>query len=327
MDKQQLLAEISEAIASGQITRDELNQLGGSVQEGTTADQDVFRRHVGVADVLYYVGGIIVFIGIAILVEQNWETLNTLGRILVTLGSAIAAYLVGLFFINNENTAVVGQVFYFLSGLLMPIGLGVVFYEAGMDTGSYSTHSIIAAILLMIAVASYYLLKKHVFSLFIILYATWLFYAFTSFLAGPNPYFDDWKFFAYRTLVVGFSYILLGYYFSKTIASTLTPSLYGFGMLGFLGSALALTGWSPEQNPFWEILFPGIAFAVMFLSVHLKTKSFLLLGAGFLMIYILKITSEYFAKGLGWPTALVVAGLLLIAVGYYSLRIKNRYLS
>jgi hypothetical protein len=45
------------------------------------------------------------------------------------------------------------------------------------------------------------------------------------------------------------------------------------------------------------------------------------------MIYILKITGEYFQDGLGWPLALVLAGLALIAVGYVAVYVNNKYLA
>ena len=79
------------------------------------------------------------------------------------------------------------------------------------------------------------------------------------------------------------------------------------------------------QNVFWELIFPGLALATLFVSVPLKAKSFLTFGALFLMSYILKITAEYFTSGLGWPLALVLAGLMLIAVGYLYVFIKKKY--
>jgi len=45
------------------------------------------------------------------------------------------------------------------------------------------------------------------------------------------------------------------------------------------------------------------------------------------MAYILKITFEYFSSGLGWPLALVIAGLAMIGVGYMSISLKKKYLS
>lgn len=146
-------------------------------------------------------------------------------------------------------------------------------------------------------------------------------------MVGGGPYFDDWKFHEYRVLVASIAYMLLGYAFSKNERAPLQGFLYSFGILGFLGAALTLGGWEPNQNVFWELIYPGFVFGALFLSVHVKSNAFLTLGTLFLMAYILKITSEYFSSGLGWPLALVIAGLAMIGVGYMSLSLKKKYLS
>ena len=52
----------------------------------------------------------------------------------------------------------------------------------------------------------------------------------------------------------------------------------------------------------------------------------LVVASVMLMGYIMKLTSEYFAGDLGWPLALVIAGLLLMAVGYLAFVMNKRYL-
>jgi len=47
----------------------------------------------------------------------------------------------------------------------------------------------------------------------------------------------------------------------------------------------------------------------------------------FFLLKFLEITSEYFSTGLGWPLALVIAGLAMIGVGYMSLSLKKKYLT
>lgn len=89
---------------------------------------------------------------------------------------------------------------------------------------------------------------------------------------------------------------------------------------------MALGGWSPNQNTFWELLYPVIAFGIIYFSVYLKSRVLLIFGALFLIGYILKLTGEYFTSGLGWPLALVLAGLAVMLVGYYTVRINKKYL-
>ena len=230
-------------------------------------------------------------------------------------------------FSRNKGTETVGSAFYLISALVTPMGLWVVFDNAGFDASSYGTQSLISGIMLGTYLLSLLVFRKNIFTLFSILFGTWLFFSFTSFMIGGGAYFDNWKFYEYRVLVTGITYMLLGYAFSKNERASLSGFLYGFGILGFLGAALTLGSWKPNQNVFWELIYPGLVFGALFLSVQIKSKAFLTFGTLFLMAYILKITSEYFSSGLGWPLALVIAGLAMIGVGYMSISLKKKYLS
>ncbi|MFA5714124.1 MAG: DUF2157 domain-containing protein [Candidatus Paceibacterota bacterium] len=287
----------------------------------------VLNKKLSIANILYYIGGGIVFLGISILIYQNWSTFNFVTKVLATLGSGIVAYFIGLLFSRDERTETASPAFYLIFALVAPIGLYVVFDNAGFDVGSYGLQSLISGIVFSACLLSYIILRKNIFALFSIIFGTWLFFSLTSFIVNDSPYLNDSDFYQYRIFLTGLSYILLGYEFSKSERAPLSGFLYGFGILGFLGAALSLGGWKPEQNIFWELIFPVLVFGTLFLSVSIKSKAFLTWGTLFLMAYILKITSEYFSSGLGWPLALVIAGLSMIGVGYMSISIKNKYLS
>ena len=68
-------------------------------------------------------------------------------------------------------------------------------------------------------------------------------------------------------------------------------------------------------------------FGVIFLSIHLQSKTFLVFGSLALGSYLTKITAEYFSDSLGWPFALVLVGLMLMGVAYLALQLKRRYLN
>lgn len=307
------------------VTKDELD-LAFDSGSGIKTDV-VLTKKLGISEILYYIGGAIVFLGIAILLWQNWSTLGFGTKVLATLGAGVAAYFVGVLFSRDERTETAGSAFYLISALVTPMGLWVVFDNAGFDTSSYGSQSLISGIMLGTYLLSLLVFRKNIFTLFSILFGTWLFFSFTGFMIGGGQYFDSWKFYEYRVLVAGIAYMLLGYAFSKTERAPLSGFLYGFGILGFLGAALTLGSWKPNQNVFWELIYPGLVFGALFLSVQIKSKAFLTFGTLFLMAYILKITSEYFSSGLGWPLALVIAGLAMIGVGYMSISLKKKYLS
>ncbi len=163
--------------------------------------------------------------------------------------------------------------------------------------------------------------------LYTIGFATWAFFAVTGWMVGPNPVFGEVEFFEYRALAVGLTYLILAFSFSDTSRRGLSGILYSLGSMAFLGAALSLGGWKPSQNVFWELVFPGLVFVVLYASVHLKSKALLTFGSLFLASYLVKITSEYFKDSLGWPLALVISGMSLMVVGFLTLRLKRRYLN
>lgn len=324
MEKNDLLKHIRFLASQKMITKDELISAfdAGSSQDVSLQEPG----NAGISHILFYIGAAIVFLGISVLLWQQWRALSSAAKILSTLGSGIAVYIAAIFFSREERLEAVSRAFYFISALVMPLGLHVTFYVAGIDTGTPGVQSIVSGILLTTFLLSYFVNRKTVFVLFSIIFGIWLFFSFSSFIVGGRPGFD-WEFSAYRILCVGLALALLGYYFSQTAHRSLTGALYGFGVFFFLAAALVLGDWKPHQNWFWELSFPGLVFGIMFLSVYLKSKSFLTFGSLYLIAYISKITGEYFADSLGWPLVLVLTGFGLIAIGYLHFSLKKKYLS
>lgn len=328
MEKQELLNEVRQMAQSGQLSQAEiLSALGGV---STAVPQYVEQKsHVGVSEILYYIGGAIVFLGIIVLCYQNWDSFSAPLRIFITLGSCLASGLVAILLSRYENLSKLAQAFFLLFGMLAPLGVGVTVKEAGFDLSSNILQVAIYASLTAIFLGVFWYFKQQtVLLLFSIIFATVLFHFLVSWLVGDNlSYSDVSKIWEYQFMVVGLVYMLLGYYLSQTSQRGLVGPLYGFGSLFFLGSTMALGGWQPDQNVFWELIYSLLVFGIVFLSVYVKSKAFLTFGTLSLVGYILKLTGEYFTSGLGWPLALVLAGLVIMVVGYYAVRINRQYLT
>lgn len=157
------------------------------------------------------------------------------------------------------------------------------------------------------------------------IFGSLLFFSATGALLERNPAIELDSAFEYRFLLLGISYAFIGYAWKK-ISPVLTSWMYALGTMMFLSAALSLGGYAPSANKFWEILYVGLNFGVLFLSVTLKSRAMLVLGSLYLMGYILKITAEYFSDSLGWPISLVMAGFALIGIGYATLLMNQRYL-
>ncbi len=319
MDKQSALAVVKSLVDQGNISKQEVLAL-------FEYDAPVSAKTSKLVEILYYIGAAIVCIGIAVLIGQNWDTLSSFVRILVTLGTGLAAYVVAILLASRRVSEKIAQAFFLIAGVVLPIGLNVAWHEGGYNLSSPGIQTIIMTILLIVFFISWWLYRRATLLLFTTLFGIAFFYVVTSFLLNGRPVFDEPAFTEYRTLFVGLSLALLGYFFSGKTTRALSGSFYAVGVLAFLGSALALGGYKPEQNMFWELIFPLLAFGVIFLSVQVRSKSFLVFGALFLIGYIFKLTAEYFSDSLGWPLALVIAGLLMIAIAYGSLQISKRYL-
>jgi hypothetical protein len=320
MNKDELLRSVKELAEQKLITKEELDEAFHSVQKTS-------KKRISTVEILYYIGGGVVALGIAILISQNWTDLSSLTKILATLGSGIAAYIVAVLLGQREKLEKVSYAFYLISALVLPIGLAVTFDIAGFDLGDYGIQSIASLILFLTFFSSYLLQKKNnVLLLFSIIFATMLYYSFMAFIFGKSPVWETR--FAYLTIGAGLSYCFLGHAFLKSSAKVLTKSLYNFGILFVLGATMFLGGWEAETTMeiIWQAAFPFIAFGAIYLSVFLKSRAFLIWGTLFLMGYILKVSSVYFSDSLGWPLALVIAGLLMILLGYSSVTFRKKYL-
>jgi hypothetical protein len=323
MDKQQLLDELKQMAQSGQITQDEALAVFAM-----PTNSDTMSAHLTLSEVMYYIGSAIVFLGVIVLCYQNWNSFVSPLRILVTLGSAVAAFIVAAILFRYENLKKVSQAFFLLCGLLMPLGLYVTFKEMGVDVSLNNIQVLVNLLLVTIFFSSFYFFRQTILLFFGILAATALFSSTINLIVGQNLLVLDYsKVWEYTFLVSGLAWMLLGYYFKDGTYKAITGVLYGFGSVYFLGAAIFLGGWQPSQNSFWELVYPLLVFGVTFLSVHVKSKAFLVFGSIFLIAYILKLTLEYFSSSNLWPLALVLAGLVIMVVGYYAVRINKKYLS
>ena len=324
MNKDNIIKKIIGFIREGNLTKEEL--LEAYDKSIAAGDQDVLNKQSSISNILYYIGGGIVFLGISIFIGTNWSELNDFTKIIATLGTSVMMYFSGILLAQYKNMKNVCDAFYFLSALVAPLGIFVTMDIAGIDTGTAGCHSVVAAILLLVNILSYLIDKRNVFFLFSVIFGSWLFFGLTTFIIGGRP-FTDWDYVKYRWLAAGLTHMILGYALKETDKKSLTRYLYGFGVIEFLTAALCLGGYSPNQNLFWELIFPGLTFGIIFLSVYLKTRTFLIFGTLFLMFYIFKITGEYFTSGFGWAFSLIIIGFALMGVGYLAFYLNKKYIS
>jgi len=160
MEKQKLLQLITALARQNVLTKEEVTAAyDAGANAGGRGTRGSWSTHTRLSDLLASVGGAVVFLGVAVLVGQNWEALNPLTRVLVTLGSGIAAYAGGVTLLQHKKYGRIGQAFFLLSALLLPLGLSITFYEAGFDPWDPLASTIVSGVLALTFLSSFFLIQ------------------------------------------------------------------------------------------------------------------------------------------------------------------------
>ena len=89
---------------------------------GSSGQSEVLKQHFTLSEIMYYIGGGIVFLGICVLAYQNWDNFSSFLRIFVTLGS-LWPLVVGSLLYRYENLKKISQAFFLIAGCLAPLAL------------------------------------------------------------------------------------------------------------------------------------------------------------------------------------------------------------
>lgn len=329
MEKKELLQQIKIAAESRSLSKEEVLQAydSGSAATGDLAEKT--KQHATFSESIQYLGSGIVFIGIALLVANRWETLNIPARILITLGVSLVAFTVGVVLLRREQTKKLAYSFILISVLVMPVGVYSIFNAFQAQFASNGQLAIYEACMVIIYTAAFYALRLRLYLVPITIFATALFFTIGTIIAGPlyGSSVDTYN--EYRFLIVGLSYVLFGYYYTVRPDRIFSALFYIFGIIALLGSAIALSGFESGKTfgqGFWEIFFPILALVLMYFGALVKQTKVLVLSTLFLMGYVIKVSGEYFSQSLGWPVVVVLAGLIMIGIGYFSVYLTRKYL-
>lgn len=164
--------------------------------------------------------------------------------------------------------------------------------------------------------------KNPVLMLFVIANGTAFVYLLIAAMIQHSPYRED-DVFAYVTMVLGASYLLLAQSFREGVNNKLLGALYFFGVTGFLGAAFTRV----FDSGFWQLVYFAIVMAGIGLAVYMKSRIILIMSTIFMIVHVAYITDEYFADSLGWPISLVILGFIFIGLGFSSIRINNKYIA
>lgn len=327
MNKEELFQELSIKINTGEISRKEIADRLNLVENVPVANETVARgysTHFSINQMLYILGAITAVIGVLIFVYRIWDDIGSSGHILVTLGFGILMAVLGSILLKQKPESSIGSVFHCIGGILIPGGALVTLHEfnTGQDpiwplTITFGTISIFYLLLNFIH-------RSAILTFFTIVNGTAFVYLLVAAMTDSySSFYLHGDLYAYLTMVIGASYLLLARSFKNSWNNQLTGVLCFFGSIDFLGAAFSRV----FDSVSWQMVYFLIVIAGLFLSAYMRSRAVLVVSTLFLIAHVSYITSKYFADSLGWPISLVILGFLFIGLGYISININKKYIA
>jgi len=287
------------------ITADELRRHHRPQDEDAAPAQLLVR-------VLSYIGGIFVFAGIAIFIGLQWAGLNSAARVIITLGPGVAAFALGALAFSETRFQRAAMPLMLMAAALLPTGMMVAFAEYGGG----GDERIAACITTATCGAQY------VFG-FVRWRQTMLGWVAVFFVSAAFGFAFDLAGVSENGIAValGTGWLALGTAFLQTSHVLLSAQLYIIGCWAFLWGLFDLL-----RGSWLEVLFVAAVCALVFLGVWAKSRALNLATTIALFAYTAYFTDRYFADSIGWPIALILIGLLMMAIGAVALKIDRDYL-
>lgn len=262
--------------------------------------------------VLAYLGGTFVFAGLGVFIAMNWESMNFAARVVITLGSGIAAFVMALIALNDERYEKSATPLFLIAALLQPAGLLVIFEEL-YSGNEWDTVGLVTSGVMAI---------QQILTLIKTQRTTLLFTGIVFVAAFLMILFDmldiDYDFTA---LVLGASLLSLSVGLDQTRHKVITPFWYLISSMCLLYGVFELL-----ERSVIEILFLAAASALVYLSTVVRSRTLLFVSTVAMLAYIGYFSAEHFVQSIGWPIALVLFGLLLIGMSATAFKINKRYI-
>jgi hypothetical protein len=177
-------------------------------------------------------GGIFVLAGLAVFIEMQWDAMNSIARITVTLGSGIAAFAMAFVAMGDERFEEAATPLFLLAALMQPIGILVAIDE--FSTGGDERHAFLltSGVLLVQQLLVFFNTKRTVLLFTGLLFAT----AFYGTACGV-VFLSTWA--KSRSLLFVGTVAILGYvgyytseHFSDVVGWPIALILFGLRLIG-----------------------------------------------------------------------------------------------
>jgi len=279
----------------------------GADHDGAEPSTSILGRILG------YLGGTFIFAGLSIFIALNWDVMNTVARIIITLGSGIAIFVMAVVASGDERYKRARTPLYLIAAALQPVGLLVAIDEFSSG-GDWHHAVLVTAGIMVFQQAAVFWQKRDTTLLFTsLLFALWFFGVTLDLLNVDEDLI---------VLILGASTVGFCIGLERTPHRGMNPFWYLFGSAWFLYGLFDLV-----QHSAIELIFLAAACGGVFLSTWVRSRTLLFVSTISILAYISYFTHEHFQDSLGWPLVLILLGLVFIALSAIAIRINKRYIS
>jgi hypothetical protein len=314
--KAELIKHIRDFISRGELSKAEVVSLFEQTQ-----DKKSNSVKIDFSNILSFIGGFIVFMGVVVLVSINWIYLNDVSQVLVTLGSGILSFIVGSLLLYALKVKFTGVSFHLIGGGLIPLGIFV--WLSKLAESNINLTAVVFGVffaLMLVYVITELIIHNDVFIFFSWLFGSIAYWAGFIWVLGNNEsLFLDYRLGGVAALVLSGSYLCLSYGL-KQVKDNASFFYYFLGTLGFFGSVFSLV----IDRHVFEGLFVLMIFVSFYLSSLWRSRVLLAVNTIYLVIVIFYLSARYFVEAIGFPVTMIIAGLLLILISFLVVRLDKQ---
>jgi len=305
--KQDALIEVVDIINRHGLTLDEISAaVGGSKEFKAQASSSILSRLFG------YIGGIFVFVGLAIYIGMRWDDLGAAGRIVLTLGSGFCAFVLALVCTSDQRFERAATPLFLVAALLEPTGIIVLLKEYAHGGDPADGLLFMNFVMAVQQGFTFWARNRAALALTTIIFSLGFFTIAFDLLHIDHNLIG---------VTLGVSLTCVGWSLDRSRNRSIAPLCYFFGAILFLTAAFDWLRHGPI-----EPLFLGLASGVIFLSTVVRSRTLLLVGTLALTGYIGDFIAEHFAHNLNAPLLVMLTGFVLIGLGVAAVQINNRYI-
>lgn len=303
--RQDAIQQIQSIIQSQNISKAEILALYNTSPNNPDSSGGLLQR------VMIYIGGAFIFMGLCVYIGMIWDDLNSISRIIVSLGSGFVAFILGLFCLGDQKFVKAATPLFLIGAALQPIGLFVFMDEYLPHTGEWSKAATFVFSFMLIQQLIAFLATKRTSLLF---FSVFFFYSLLCTLLNL------WEIDAPQgPMVIGLTGLMVSWGISQTEHKAIAPFYF------FWSSILtAAASFDFLKDTSWDVLLVGVSAGLIYLSVVAASRTVLTIGVLSLLSFLGYFTDKYFSNVVGWPIAMIVMGFVMIGVSVFAVKLGKK---